>query len=123
MISTLDSTRLLNLKQRHGILISSGNSTGVYTISRKCERKLKEKLESFFNYKTDLDIAVSKVIDKINDVAIFNTLIEYIENTESDQLLSEIVKIKSFISKIKKMSTKVDHSFEEEVDEDEFINF
>lgn len=99
----LDSNRLINIKQRHGISIRSGSSTSVYLLSRKIKNKLNEKLKSYFKYEMDLDIHVDRLISKFNDIDMCTVFAEYVEKTDSETLFKETSKLRPFISKMKKI--------------------
>lgn len=120
MISTLDSNRLLNLKARHGIAINSGGSTSIYLSSKKLERELQEKLSSYFSCTMDLNIYVEKILNKINDVDLCLTILDWVRSNKSEVVLKETKKIKSFMATMRRSAIKTEES--EENDEEQLVD-
>lgn len=116
-IPLLDSNRLLNLKQRHGISINTGNSTSIYLVSKKLERELELKLSEFFKCKMDLNIHIEKVLNKINDVEVCFAVLNYVKETQPDIVLQETSKIRSFMTLMKKSIVRDldDENIDEEI--------
>lgn len=119
-IPLLDSNRLINIKQRHGISISTGSSTSVYLLSRKIKRGLKEKLKPYYKYEMDLDIQVEKLLSKFNSTDICMVFLDYVETTSPDILYQETSKLRPFLSKMKKELSKLDKKAKEDDSDDEW---
>lgn len=122
MINTLDSNRLLNLKARYGIAINNGGSTNIYLSSKKLERELIEKLKNHFQTTMDLNIYIEKILSKVNDVDLCSVLLDWVKSNDSDTIIKETDKIKSFIALMRKNAAKI-NKLESDIENELIIDF
>lgn len=93
----LNSNSLLNIKQRYGLYISSGNSVGIYTAQNKLKKYLMTEMQPCFSYKNDLEVLVDKIVDRCDDVETIDIVREYFNSVTKEQfILLASSKIRTF---------------------------
>ena len=114
--SILDSNRLINLKNQHGLKIVSGNSVSIYS----SQSKLKKMLIASFSpilHKIDLETIVDKIVDRCEDIETIDAVSAYFNAVSAPEFIKEAQgKIRPFFKLVKNFN----HSTTEYVGEVKF---
>lgn len=103
--SILDSNRLINLKNQHGLKIVSGNSVSIYSAQRKLKKMLSSAFEPLL-HKMDSGIIVDKIVDRCDDMETIDAVSSYFESVSTSEFIKEAQgKIRPFFKMVKNFNS------------------
>lgn len=99
--SILDSNRLINLKNQHGLKIAEGNTVSVYS----GQTKLRKMLVAAFSpmlHSIDLENLVDKIVDRCDDTETISSVTDYFNSVTSQEFIKMASgKIRVFFKTVK----------------------
>lgn len=97
----LDSNRLINLKNQHGLRIATGNSVSVYSYQSKLRKMLTSAFSSCL-HKIDLETVVDKIVDRCEDIETVEAVTTYFNAVSTQEFLKEAQgKIRPFFKMVR----------------------
>lgn len=99
--SILDSNRLINLKNQHGLKIASGNSVSVYSSQTKLRKMLVATIVPLM-HKMDAENMIDKIVDRCEDIETIDSVTTYFNSVSAQEFIKEAQgKIRPFFKMVR----------------------